>query len=303
MENLDLSGVAPVRWQEMRRRVAALRRFVAINEPSVAEHAAAAAEAGLGIDHFDRLARSWRIHQDPARLNGAGTLNRQKRSRCDGVGKEVQTIIARAIKRAGPEAAPKDVYDLVRAECAARNLRVPSNNRVWMKLMNEKAEAGPLPGGSPEILIGRVWADLPAIGKEGSSRLVRPELLLAVALPDRTIVEQCSDLKTGRPPVFEDLDLSSQKGIALRVAARDMRLPGFLDEGVHLEIDDSANARLARILGRSVANLQLVFRLPKTPADRLLKNALDRPLSPADAELAIDYAIARHNDHVNSLVA
>lgn len=109
-----------------------------------------------------------------------------------------------------------------------------------------------------------------------------------------------TDLALGRPPRFEDLNMVGARRRPLRVARRDMGDPRAAIED-YVEIDDGANARLARVLGRSIGGVDLSFRLPRTPADRLLGNRLDRPLNPDDGGLAIEFAIDRHNKRVGSL--
>ena len=101
MNELDLSGVAPMRWQEVRRRVTAVREYLELAQPTVSDREAAAGKVGLSLDQFERLMRSWRIHSDPARLDGAGSLARARRNRSDGLPSEVQRIIQRAIEEAG----------------------------------------------------------------------------------------------------------------------------------------------------------------------------------------------------------
>lgn len=215
----------------------------------------------------------------------------------------MQCIIARVIEEAGAEAPTKEIYEKIASECTTKGLNTPSNNHVWAKLMDERSEAGSLPAGDPEILIGRVWAELPVISHETPERLERPELLLAVALPDRTIISHKSDLRLKRPPVLEDMDLFDHRSRKLCASPRDVRRPSVYRRNCDIDLDNSANARLARILGRSIGNLGLSFRLPRTSAVRLLKNRLDHPLSSDDGELAITFAIRRHNEHIKDMAA
>lgn len=301
MTHLDLSGVTPLRWQEVRRRVSALEGYLSLSRPSPSDRAIAANSVDLSLNRFDRLLASWRIHRDPARLEGAGQLCRTRRSRHDGLAKEVKAIMSRAIAVMGPEATLKEVYARVRGECEDQGLQPPARNHVWARLMDERSLAGPLRGCEPEILVGRAWAEIPVLLPRRSQTLTRPEMILAVSLPERTVMGHASDLLLGRPPRLEDLGLAGTGRSPLRVARRDMGVP---DAGVAgIEIDDGANARLARVLGRAIGEIDLSFRLPRTPADRLLGSKLDRPLDTDDARLAIEFAIDRHNKRVGGIVS
>ncbi len=294
MNDLDLSRVTPLRWQEMRRRVAALGDFLSLGDPAPSDREEAAQRIGLSIDQFNRLVRSWRIHSDPARLDGAGSLDRIRRTRGDGLEPEVQAIILRAIDEAGREAAPKDVYDRVVAACEDSGLDVPSNNMVWTRLMEARSKAGSLPEHDPEILVGRVWINLPIIDPSDEAKMVRPEVLLAVRLPERLIVAYQSDLKDGQPPILEDLPIPTQCALSIHADPRDTGDTSNFDRA-GVVCDPRANTRLARLLGDSVGGLSLSFRLPRTSASRLLQNKLDRPLTAVDGDLAIRHAIDRHN--------
>lgn len=299
MNDLDLSGVAPMRWHEMRRRVAAVRNYLALERPSKSDHEDAARRIGLSIDQFDRLVRSWRIHSDPARLDGAGNLapTRTRRERSDGLPEDVRNIIRLAIAEVGHDAAAKTVYDTVKHLCEESGFDVPSNNLVWTRLMETRSVAGAPAASGPEIVVGRIWLQLPVSRSFDGGELRRPELLVAVQLPEKRIVGHSSDFLLGRPPVFEDLAIDPPPEVPVRVAPRDM---GSIDVADRKAVrpDRRANTRLARILGTSIGGLSIAFRLPRTPATKLLTNKLDSELTMVDAELAIDHAIRRHNEQL-----
>jgi len=58
---------------EVRRRAGILRRYVAIDMPSLDDDERFAAELGLARDTLYQLARSWRLHADPSLLPGSFT--------------------------------------------------------------------------------------------------------------------------------------------------------------------------------------------------------------------------------------
>lgn len=293
MNDLDLSGVPPMRWQEVRRRVSAVRDYLALTKPEPMDTERFAKQVGLSIDQFERLVRSWRLHSSPARLDGAGSLFRDRRSRSDGLDEEVQAVIAKAIKSAKIEASPKEVYERIVSECEDRGLAIPSNNLVWARLMEAKSQARPKLTGDAEVLVGRAWLQLPVTSSSGHDILTRPELLVAIQMPEQRIVAWRTDLETKRPPLFEDLDLSDALLPVIKVSPLDMRVPcQIAGTIVH---DKRANTRVTRILGDNIGGIGIALRLPRTSASRLLTNKLDRPLGPDDAQLAITHAIKRYN--------
>lgn len=71
MTAVDLEGIDPSRREEIARRVAVLERYTAIGLADAVDDAAFAAEMGLGVGQFLRLARIWREHRRPDLLPGA----------------------------------------------------------------------------------------------------------------------------------------------------------------------------------------------------------------------------------------
>ena len=64
MEELDMSGVDPLRYAEMRRRIAVINEFVAIEHTPKAVREAFAARLGIGEKQFMRLVATWRALGD-----------------------------------------------------------------------------------------------------------------------------------------------------------------------------------------------------------------------------------------------
>lgn len=89
MADADLQGVDPERRQETARRIEVLDRYLAIGLPDAADDSAHAAEVGVGVDQFRRLARVWREHRRPELLPGAkarGSASRRSSGAADGPG-------------------------------------------------------------------------------------------------------------------------------------------------------------------------------------------------------------------------
>lgn len=68
MSEPDFSGIDPLRVPEARRRVEAIRRYLALEAPSSADTTRIASTIGLSRVQFGRLVRAWRDHRDAALL-------------------------------------------------------------------------------------------------------------------------------------------------------------------------------------------------------------------------------------------
>lgn len=82
MENvIDLYGVDPTRWPEIRCRVAILDEFVKLKRPPRDVRLAYARRMGLADSQFMNLARIWREKRSASALPGAGTAIGTRRNR------------------------------------------------------------------------------------------------------------------------------------------------------------------------------------------------------------------------------
>ncbi|RUA15526.1 MAG: hypothetical protein DSY55_06135 [Clostridia bacterium] len=75
MSEPDFSGIDPLRVPEARRRVEAIRRYLALEAPSSADTTRIASTIGLSRVQFGRLVRAWRDHRDAALLYRACRSN------------------------------------------------------------------------------------------------------------------------------------------------------------------------------------------------------------------------------------
>ncbi len=299
MDDITMNGVAPTRWNAMRKRVEVLQRFAAIDKPTAKDREDAAEQLGLSANQFKRLVRSWRLHKDPAALNGAGAPEQKRSHRSDGLDESVLAIIDAAIDLHGPSAQPSVISNTVWAECDRRSLTRPSNGTIWNSIREARRIAGPISDAGPEILVGRVWAELPVRKRRDKPEHVRPELLVALKLPEREIVAVATDLQSGGPPVLGDLRLiETDRPIVITRHDAGVAVGNVPPD--KMTYAEDANARFARVMGPAIGNIALAFRLPRSDAARLLTSVLDAPLSPQDADLAIRYAVDAHNGYVKS---
>ncbi len=299
MDDITMNGVAPLRWAAMRKRVDVLQRFAAIDKPTAKDRQDAAEQLELSANQFKRLVRSWRLHKNPAALNGAGAPEHKRAHRSDGLDNRVLGIITAAIDLHGPSDQPTVISNTVWSECDRRSLKRPSNGTIWNYIRKARRAAGPIDDAGREIIIGRAWAELPVWKTSDEAELIRPELLVALRMPEREIVGFATDLQLAGPPVLGDLDVSEQDR-PIVVTQLDAGITECNRPQDRLTFAEDANARFARMMGPAIGNIALTFRLPRSDASKLLTSVLDAPLSPQDAILAIQYAMNAHNKHVKS---
>jgi hypothetical protein len=306
MKELDLSGVDPLRRTEVLRRIAVLDRYLELNAPVAADAASHAAEIGVGIQQFYRLAKVWRIHHDPA-LVGAGKRG-GRRTRRGGVEPEVATIVAGVIDEIGAQAPQSAILGRVAERCEAAGVRAPSRGAVWTYVMDARSKGAIRIEGSARIAVGRVWAKLPV---EHAGRTVFPEVTVALLLPERLVIGcdiSCDPDRPARSSLALARGFAKAKGdlVALDV---------LVDAG---DLDDISDVHLARVgtlpqvsprsvarimseqLGRAIGGIGILHRVHRARAERLLRAGSARSLACDDARIEIERAIAAHNDALAS---
>lgn len=83
MEDIDFSGVEPLRLSEAKRRAAIVQEYISEEKRSVAETDEFAQRMGVSRNQFYVIARAWRIYRDPARLGLKGGSGSQRGARLD----------------------------------------------------------------------------------------------------------------------------------------------------------------------------------------------------------------------------
>ena len=157
----------------------------------------------------------------PKALNGAGMPERGRTHRKDGLDRAALDIIDAAIALHGPTEPQKVMSDTILAECDRRGIDPPSNGTIWNAVRLARRNTGPVVGADAEVIIGRVWADLPVRMADDPSHLVRPEMLVALKLPERLIIDWACDLTTGGPPSMKDLANLSAADRPVRITDTD----------------------------------------------------------------------------------
>lgn len=297
MEDIDLSGVDPTRWPEIRRRVEILDEYCTIPERSQRSRRAFAQRLGLGEAHFSYLAQIWRERRNPADLPGAQAHHQPKPGNRLPV---ASTNIARdVIADLGAMARRRDVLVEVTRRCAEAGIVAPSNATITNMLAAARAQLDQPTTFEPEILIDSCAAKLPAAHGEG---VILPRLLVAVQLPERVIVAYEMSLDPAVAPSVEGLmsrlrAAGAPEGQPMRIRAPHL---GDIEQAAIGAIVPPGRPAglptLPQLLGPAIGGVGIVFQLSRAkPAERLAKVRNVTALSAQDVRTAIDHAVAAHN--------
>lgn len=301
LPDIDLSGVAPLRRAETRRRIGAIRAYLQIAEPSDADRAAAAASIGLGVQQFMSLVRAWTVHGEATAIAKAGANAGAPRGvRRRGLPAATRAAAEQALRDLPASATHREAIAAVQAACRRRRTKSPSDSMVSYLRMGLRRLGGSS-NGMTGLLIGRATAALPI---RTGSHLALPELALAVDQGSGAVVAAAIvDGATRRPPA----------GFVTAVRRAAAETPGSVIVGS----DDDAIAQvlpaqstvsrftagrlLAKAIGRGIGSVRLTFGpLASTDPTRAIRAKADEPLSPEEAAMVLKAAVTTHNAQIHS---
>lgn len=294
MTDIDLSGVAPLRRAETRRRIEVIRKYLGIAKPSATDREAAANDLGIGTQQFMNLVRAWSLNGSATAIAKAGANagdSRPPRNR--GLPPSSRAAAEEALRGLPVSASHKAAIAAVHAICELNGTRPPSDSMVsYLRLAVRRS--GAVATEEPGVVIGRATAALPMIGL---GDMTLPELVMAVSKADGSIISVAL-IRPGDP---------APDGFAASARARDLARLGSVTIGAddetlaaafpNAEIVSrfTASRLLARLIGRGIDRVRLTYGpLASTDPNRSLRAKADAPL---DRREAIDTVIAALNAH------
>lgn len=292
MDELDLSGVDPLRWDEVRRRVSVVKDYLSLPFPTNLDQKAHANQLDLSVNQFMALVRVWREYRSAARMAASGAHRRGSRrpSRLS-LDPRTKDATAAVIDELGPNASLSSIMRLVEERCGALGVRAPSRGTVWNMAMSARQGHD---SGETGIVIGTCSVRLPMATPDGT---VLPSLTIAVRAADGAILAAA----------LEPADWRSTAATIASTAVADAQVRAASDlltskrpaegpNGVTPIPAVKARSAISRILGRSVDGIALIYQPSKALApERLLTTKQDRPLSRTDVRTLVTGAIAKHN--------
>ena len=300
MQDIDLTGVDPRRWPEIRRRIAAIRAYIALGRGDGAQRDAFAAELGLTPMTFLSLVKAWKEHGKASRLPGSGALDRGQPRPARSLPEATHAAIRASIAALGVDARHIDMVADVNERCDAVPTKRPSTGMVQRYVMQARRTAPPR-AGVPEILVGVVVAKLPIL-LDGAAAL--PNLLLAVLSPEGTIAAHV--LVDGEDAAAVGTLLQRLKGeVKPGATARPLIVPMAIMEAVTAAasivalpgniISGPTSTRLPILLGNAIGMMEIAHRRKPTTHAPRDGSPMNAPLSGAEAAAAIRHAVAAHN--------
>ena len=298
MNDIDLSGVEPRRWPEIRRRVAILCEYVAIDEPTGETTKRFAQRMGVGLSSFYALARIWRDTHDASKIHGARRGDRKRRAfnMHRNLPKEALAIVAATIDRVGVWSRDGAIYEEVGRSIAEAGLQPVSKETTRLFLLRARSKSSTPSDMKPAILIERCVLKLP-LAHGGTA--VLPQAILAIALPENIVIAWRLGTDDDPPSVS---DLVNQV-----VALGSPGSPGRPLSGPSLASDElaqidfpvertSRRMRLRLALGANLGGVDFVTQISRAvSAASLVHGRLDLLMSRQEVESALEDAIARHN--------
>ncbi|MBA4040305.1 MAG: hypothetical protein C0474_00590 [Sphingobium sp.] len=295
---VDMTGVDPARWREVRRRVSILDEFVAMHRPPLAVRTAFAHRMGLSVSQFMMLARVWRITRRASAIPGARSriaVTRARRLPARSIG-----IMRETIADLGPIARRKDVLAEVGRRCAAEGIASPSGSTIANALADSRTDMASIPGSAPEILIDECLVKLPVARGDA---IVMPHVLLAIALPERRVLAaaiSCDPLHAPSPStLMADLQAACDHLASLPIRAAhhpdlERRVDGHATSSSPADMPS-----LGRVLGNRLGDLRILHRATMArPVATLVAARHASALDAEEAATAIMSAVASHNDKV-----
>lgn len=291
MKDLDLSGVDPLRWSEIRRRVATITDFLALEKPTPLQRDEHARRLGIGTKSFMRLVAIWEAHRQASLLDGAGAIanHRLRKNRMPGATRQA---VIDAATQLGPEARLAEIVARATVLCKERDTPMVGRSAAWNVLMEARLSGVLGHAGKPEIIVGSLSARLPVLA---GNCIALPRLDLAVLAPEGAIITYQLSVEPDQAP---DRDLVMQWVRTCATAGADPRPVCFADgeSGNGCRIDPATRKRLTAVLGRGLDDLDLLYQPRAASAGAALPpSKVNVPLTPLDAAEAVRQAVLRHN--------
>lgn len=306
----DLTFVAPERRDEVRRRIAAIERF--LSSPSRTAAADIANELGLRTAQFYNLVRTWKAHRRPERLAGAGRRKERDLGVTASQAKMMNNVMAE-----DPRAAPSEMVHSIMARLETMPGRAPRQEIITRYVARTRPAL--LPNSlrnSGDLIIDHTVLELPVRTDAGLTRPLATmlidagrESIVGIALstghPDAgcaaaamlDAVRRCTRHASGNP--ISTLSIVRPGDADNRWAAFDQAVD---DAGFEQRISPitprAGGKAIEALLGRKPAGIMLRPRLTRSPLEkRKPKGGEDRmPMILNDAENYVRPLLIGH-DH------
>lgn len=290
----DMTGVDPLRMAEVRRRVAAIKSYIALPAPDDRARRRHAKSLGLSVNQFLALVRVWRETGRANAVSGSGasrgTLRPKGPRNLPTESKEAARAVVRSL---GADVSHVDAVAAVEARCKTLGVRAPSRSTVWNMVMAARRDAGARDG-ADGLVLSRCHAKLPV---EHPGGVAYPSLLLLVDAAKGTVLVAAMDEDETALDTLADALPEHAAAREIVIDADLATTLGAVDSDmVRVVKPSAARTATARALGRGFGSIELIYQLSRAVRpERTLRSRKDRPLSLADARGVVLEQLSVHN--------
>lgn len=304
MPEPDFAGIDPARVPEVKRRIRAVESYLSLPTPSGLDAIRLARSIGLTRYQFQRLVNAWREHRDAKMLV---VTKRGKASRDYGISPRAKAIADEVIEADGASVRLTKVAPIIERRCAEVGVKPPSRPTIYNWIRQRQSEALDA-NGAPRIVVGRMWPRLIVKGHPDTF----PLLLVAVALPEKSILAHRVSFDPERPPSVTGLvdDLFRKRSTdseprTLLISSNDLKA-ARASLGRHGLQDLKSHPRsLQRVMsetfGGMISDLRVVFQIRSALTSSVANlSRQDEAISESFALETITKAISDHNQRSGS---
>lgn len=304
MSRPEDSGVNPLRLPMALRRLAAIKKYLKLSNPTQQDTKEIAQSVGLSRSYFQTLVNAWLAHQDISLLV---PKTDQKKGRGVRLNPRVYEILDEEVRNPVHHFHGPSITAQIQLRCKGEGLPAPSSGLIAGRIRKAKAENPEANNPAPRIVVGRAWVKLPTRSIQGDEITAHPAVLLAVALPEGVVLNWRMALNDEQSPSMRDFVIDLVGGETLGALERplwmqgvDIRAAGDTMTEVGLEnlreYPLSVQNELVRCFNEKLGSLRVYFRAryKSNDASKILKWE-DEPVSRDTAFGVIGKAIASHN--------
>lgn len=294
MEDLDMSGVDPLRRAEVRRRIGVIKDFIGIAKPNDADRKSHADRLELSVSQFLGLVRAWKEYGRPSAISGSGfTKGKERMTGPRHLAAEVKRAARDVVTRLDADLTLKQTVAAVNDALAAQGLRAPSRSTIWNMVMDARRDRV-IETDNDIVLVSRCWIRLPIAAPDGV--ISYPELILSVRPSSGAIIAASMAIGEQVPARMAAAVLEVARDAEIRVEnalADPFELAGAR---VTRLLSHNGRRELARALGRGFGQVRIVYQ-PLRAVDpvAVLRNSKDRPLTAEDARDVVGDLLLDHN--------
>lgn len=293
-DEIDMTGVHPLRIDEIRKRVIEVRSYLAIEHPIDHDRQIHAQRLGLSVNQLLALVRAWKEHDTALAMSGSGA--RRGAQRINGVRNLPTESIeaARSILAAlGLDTPHVDAVKAVQTRCASLGVKAPSRSTIWniaMALRRDTVKSAT----AGRIVVSQCNVKMPV---RPLDRIEFPAIILMVDSANGVVLAAAMGGADAVEPTIAaamgtldpDRELLIDAAIAAGMESGTLR--------PHHRIPPAAaRTATARAIGRGIGSIDLIYQLTRAVRpEQVLRSRKDRPAVLRDAQRLIAGQLEQHN--------